>query len=67
MTPVERLIIEAEIARLVTRYAVLNDEANFEATAALFTEDGVLIRPSGGDPSRGRSAILAAFQARPRS
>jgi hypothetical protein len=65
MDPLERLLAEAEIARAVTRYAVLNDEGDFDGVAALFTEDGVLTRPSGGEPIRGRAAILAAFKARP--
>ncbi len=65
MSPLERLIAEAEITRLVTRYAVLNDEADFDGAAALFTEDGTLTRPSGGEPIRGRAAILAAYKARP--
>jgi hypothetical protein len=59
------LLAEAEISRVVTRYAVLNDEGDFAAVAALFAEDGVLRRPSGGDPTVGRAAILAAFEARP--
>jgi uncharacterized protein (TIGR02246 family) len=65
MSPIERLLAEAAIARVVTRYALLNDESDFDAVAALFTEDGVLTRPSGGAPIRGRSAILSAFKARP--
>jgi uncharacterized protein (TIGR02246 family) len=65
MTPVERLLAEAAIARVVTRYAVLNDQGDFDEVAALFTEDGVLTRPSGGEPIRGRAAILAAYKARP--
>lgn len=65
MDPVLRLLAEAEITRLVTEYAVLNDAGAFERVAALFIEDGVLTRPSGGDPIRGRDAILAAFEKRP--
>jgi SnoaL-like domain len=65
LSPLDRLLAESEIARLVTRYAVLNDQADFEGAAMLFTEDGVLTRPSGGEPIRGRAAILAAYQSRP--
>jgi uncharacterized protein (TIGR02246 family) len=65
MTPIERLLAEAEISRLVTRYAVLNDEGDFDALAQMFTEDGVFVRPSGGDPIVGRRQILAAYKARP--
>lgn len=65
MSPIDRLIADAEIARAVTSYAVLNDAGDFERVTALFTEDGVLTRPSGGEPIRGRAAILAAFKARP--
>jgi uncharacterized protein (TIGR02246 family) len=65
MDPVLRLLAESEITRLVTEYAVLNDAGEFDRVAALFTEDGVLTRPSGGAPIRGRDAILEAFRARP--
>ena len=65
MTPLERALAEAEIARLVTRYAALNDEGDFDALAALFTDDGIFIRPSGGDPIVGRANILASYKARP--
>ncbi|NWG52618.1 MAG: nuclear transport factor 2 family protein [Hydrogenophilaceae bacterium] len=59
-----RLLAEAEIARLVLRYAALNDAGDYEALAALFTADGVFIRPSGGEPVVGRAAILASYKAR---
>jgi ketosteroid isomerase-like protein len=65
MNPLERLLAEADITRVVTRYALLNDDCDFDAVAALFTQDGVLRRPSGGEPIRGRAAILEAFRARP--
>src|SRR5215470_13509773 len=65
MSPIERLLAEAEITRLVTRYAILNDEGDFDALAQLFTEDGVFVRPSGGDPIVGRGQILASYKARP--
>jgi len=56
------------IERLLRDYAAFNDAGHWEEAAALFVDDGVLVRPS--DPSRpivGRPAILAAFLARPRT
>ncbi len=58
---------KAAIADLITRYAVLNDTADWQAVAALYTEDGRMSRPSAPDQFiSGRAAILAAFEARPR-
>jgi ketosteroid isomerase-like protein len=65
MRPIERLLAEAEITRLVTRSAILSDEGDFDALAAMFTEDGVYLRPSGGEPIIGRAQILASYKARP--
>jgi uncharacterized protein (TIGR02246 family) len=65
MTPLDRLFAEHEIASLVTRYAMLNDDGDYEGVAALFAEDGSFTRPSGGDPIVGRGAILASYQGRP--
>lgn len=65
MTDDERRAIEADCIRLINHYANLNDAGEWEAVAALYTEDGVMQRPSGGDPIEGREAILAAFRARP--
>jgi uncharacterized protein (TIGR02246 family) len=65
MAPLERALAEAEIARLITRYAVLNDEGDFDALAALFMDDGIFVRPSGGDPIVGRANILTSYKARP--
>jgi hypothetical protein len=57
----------AAITELITRYAVLNDSAEWAAVAALYTEDGRMSRPVAPDEFiSGRSAILAAFTARPR-
>lgn len=61
----ERRAIEADCGRLINLYANLNDAQDWEAVAALYTEDAVMRRPSGGDPIVGRDAILAAFHARP--
>jgi uncharacterized protein (TIGR02246 family) len=57
---------KAAIAELITRYAALNDTGDWDAVAALYTEDGRMNRPTAPDQFiSGRSAILAAFRARP--
>jgi hypothetical protein len=57
----------AAIAELITRHAELNDAGDWDAVAALYTEDGRMSRPSAPDHFiSGREAILAAFKARPR-
>lgn len=62
----ERRAIEWDCARLVNRYANLNDAALWDEVAALYAEDGRMTRPSAPDtPIVGRAAILAAFAARP--
>jgi SnoaL-like domain len=66
VTEEERRAIEADCARLIALYANLNDEARWEEVAALYAEDGVMIRPTAPDaPLLGGAAILAAFQGRP--
>lgn len=66
MTEDERRAIEADCARMIALYANLNDEARWKEVAALYAEDGVMIRPTAPDaPLAGRAAILAAFQGRP--
>lgn len=65
MTEDERRAIEADCTRLINLYANGNDAGDWDAVAALYTEDGQMRRPSGGDPVAGRSAILAGFKARP--
>ena len=62
----ERRAIEHDCARLIALYANLNDEARWDEAAALYAEDGVMVRPTAPDkPTQGREAILAAFKARP--
>ena len=62
----DRRAIEWECARLINRYALLNDEARWEEVAALYAPGGVMTRPTAPDqPIVGREAILAAFKARP--
>lgn len=58
--------IEAACLDTIARAARMVDRQDYEAFAALFTEDGVLQRP-GGEPLQGRSAIVAAYRARPAS
>ena len=65
MTEDERRAIEADCERLIKHYVNLNDQQDWPAVAALYTEDAVFQRPSGGDPVEGRQAILASFLARP--
>ena len=61
-----RRAIEWDCAMLINRYTLLNDAADWEAVAALYTEDGQMARPSAPDqPIIGRDAILAAFRSRP--
>ena len=38
MTPLDRLLAENEIERLVKRFALLNDEADWSAVAAMFVD-----------------------------
>jgi ketosteroid isomerase-like protein len=62
----EKMLVAEACRQLVHRYAYLNDERDFAAIAELFTEDGVLFRPSAPDkPIQSRVAILAALQTRP--
>jgi hypothetical protein len=61
----ERRAIEADCERLIRRYVNLGDAHDWAAVAALYTEDAVFRRPSGGDAIEGRAAILASFLARP--
>ena len=65
MTPIERLLAEHEISRLITQFAILNDEADWAAVAAMFTEEGRFVRPAGGAAILGRDAIQASFESRP--
>lgn len=65
MTEEQRRAIEADVTRLIHEYVWANDAQDWERCAALYTEDAVFRRPSGGDPVVGREAILASFTARP--
>jgi ketosteroid isomerase-like protein len=65
MTPIDRLIAEQDIARLITRFGLLNDSGDWAGVSAMFTDDAKFIRPAGGDPVMGREAIHASFASRP--
>ena len=65
MTQAERRAIEADVTRLIHAYVWANDAQDWDACAALYIEDAVLRRPSGGEPLVGRQEILAGFTARP--
>lgn len=66
MTEADRLAAEWACAKLIARYANLNDAACWDEVSALYTADGVMTRPTAPDaPIVGRAAILAAFQGRP--
>jgi hypothetical protein len=59
-------VAKAAIAELITRYALLNDTADWDVVAALYTEDGRMSRPTAPDEFiSGRAAILQAFKSRP--
>lgn len=66
MTEGERRAIEQDCERLIRRYVNLNDAQDWEAVAALYTDDARFARPSQpGQFVEGRAAILAGFLARP--
>ena len=65
MTPIEQLLAEQEIQRLVIAYALANDDGDWDALAATLTEDCRYTRPSGGEAVAGRDAIRASYAARP--
>jgi uncharacterized protein (TIGR02246 family) len=60
----ERLLAEQACRDLVVRAAHCTDSHRHEDFAALFAPDAVLTRP-GGEPLRGREAILASYRTRP--
>lgn len=67
MRDASELSDKLEIAELITRYATLHDSGDWEAVAGLYTEHGMMSRPTAPDEFvLGRAAILDAFQARPR-
>jgi len=66
MSPEQRRAIEWECTRLINLYANLNDRGRWEEVVALYTEDGLMTRPTAPDqPIVGRQALLDSFRARP--
>jgi ketosteroid isomerase-like protein len=64
VTPVEELLIERACTRLVIESATRNDHREWAALAALYTAEGVVVRPSG-QRLVGRDEIEAAYAAGP--
>ena len=64
MDALTRLLIKDACRELVLRSAACADAHDPRGLAALFTEDGTLVRPDGST-LQGRSAIEAAYRARP--
>jgi len=60
----DKLVAEQACRDLVLQAAALTDSQAYEEFAALFCDDGELIRP-GGQPLRGRAAIVESYRARP--
>jgi uncharacterized protein (TIGR02246 family) len=58
----ELLLIERACERLVVDSATHNDRRDWPALAALYAEDGVVVRPNG-QRVEGRAAIEAAYAA----
>ncbi len=66
MDALDRLCAEHAIGRLILDYAAHNDAGNWDAAAALYTDQGRMSRPTAPDVFiEGREAILAAFRSRP--
>jgi len=57
-------LIERACERLVLDFAYFSDHRDYESLGSLFTESGVMIRPSGAR-LEGRNAIMAAYKATP--
>ena len=64
-TETEKAEIERACRTLVLHSAAANDRQDYAAFAELFSDDGVMRRPSG-DPLRGREAIENAYASRPK-
>jgi uncharacterized protein (TIGR02246 family) len=64
MTEIEELLIERACERLIVDSATHNDRRDWSALAALYADDGVVVRPNG-QRLEGRAAIEAAYAAGP--
>ena len=60
MNATDELLIERACERLIADSAVFNDQREWTALAALYTPDGVVVRPNG-QRLEGREAIEAAY------
>jgi uncharacterized protein (TIGR02246 family) len=60
MNATDVLLIERACERLIADSAVLNDQREWAALAALYAPDGVVVRPNG-QRLEGREAIEAAY------
>lgn len=60
MNEIERLLVERACERVVIESAVANDERRWADLAALYTVDGVVVRPNG-QRLEGRDAIESAY------
>lgn len=60
----QMLLIEHACSKLVLQAAAFADAGDAAQLAALFTTDGLLVRPSAG-PLKGRPAIEASYAERP--
>ena len=66
MQPLDRLLAERAIERMIVDYAACNDAGEWAKVVALYTDDGRMSRPTAPDDFiEGREAILAAFLSRP--
>lgn len=64
LSPLDRLLAEQACRDLVLRAAAATDAQRHDDFAALFAEDGVLVRP-GAQPLQGRAAIAESYRSRP--
>ncbi len=48
LSDLDRMLIEHACIKLVNRYALASDASDYEALAAMYTEDGVFARPTSG-------------------
>jgi ketosteroid isomerase-like protein len=65
MSPLDRLLAERDIARLIVDFGLFNDAGDWAAAADTFADDAKFTRPTGGDPILGREAIRKSFESRP--
>jgi ketosteroid isomerase-like protein len=64
--PLDALLAEREIERMIVAYAAANDAGQWDAVGAMYVQDGRMSRPTAPDDFiAGRDAIVSAFKARP--